>query len=38
MFDSYDANIDLTKQDTNIVADSITIRKWWNWENILLRI
>ena len=38
MFDSYDVNIDFTNEDTNLVIESISIKKWWNRENILLRI
>ena len=38
MFDSYDSNIDFTNKDTNLVIESISIKKWWNGENILLRI
>ena len=38
MFDSYDANIDFTNKNTNLVIESISIKKWWNRENILLRI
>ena len=34
MFDSYDANIYFTNKDTNLVIESIAIKKWWNWENI----
>ena len=38
IFDSYDANIDFTNKDTKSVIESVSIKKWWNWENILLRI
>ena len=38
IFDSYDANIDFTNKDTTSVIESVSIKKWWNWENILLRI
>ena len=38
MFDSYDANIDFTNKATRSVIESVSIKKWWNWENILLRI
>ena len=30
-----DANIDFTNKDTKLVIDSISISKWWYWENIL---
>ena len=38
MFDSYDVNVDFTNKDINLVTESISIKKWWNRENILLRI
>ena len=38
MFDNYDANIDFTNKGTNLVIESSSIKKWWNRENILLRI
>ena len=37
MFDSYDANIDFINKDTELVIESFK-KKWWYWENILLRI
>ena len=30
-----DANKDFTNKDTKLVIDSISINKWWYWENIL---
>ena len=30
-----DVNIDFTNKDTKLVIDSISINKWWYWENIL---
>ena len=30
-----DSNIDFTNKDTKLVIDSISINKWWYWENIL---